>query len=228
MEVKPKCVPTISNIKMRFAASSCIHFSLHVIMCSSWFYLFSSCPCVSLSLSVSQYKKHRLSLGHTNNYAKSVVNMADMVRILLILFLESLPQALSLLPLSSHSSLKQPHILHLNHFLGHRKLWAAIKQAVWRVFLACWWDSDSICSGTEGHFLSAPPCQGAGLLKPDLLQVIAARWERLCFWKWPCTGWCGRLSLENAQEFTRLFRLCVAHACPPRPPGHERTLLHQQ
>lgn len=41
-----------------------------------------------------QYKKHRLSVGHTNNYAKSVVNMADMVRTLLILFLESSPQAL--------------------------------------------------------------------------------------------------------------------------------------
>ncbi|CDQ92305.1 unnamed protein product [Oncorhynchus mykiss] len=25
------------------------------------------------------YKKHRLSVGQTNNYAKSVVNMADMV-----------------------------------------------------------------------------------------------------------------------------------------------------
>lgn len=46
---------------------------------------------VSFSL---QYKKHRLSVGQTNNYAKSVVNMADMVRIVLILFLESLPQAL--------------------------------------------------------------------------------------------------------------------------------------
>lgn len=54
---------------------------------------FLSIPCVSLSLSL-QYKKHRLSVGHTNNYAKSVVNMADMVRIVLILFLESLPQAL--------------------------------------------------------------------------------------------------------------------------------------
>lgn len=41
-----------------------------------------------------QYKKHRLSVGHTNNYAKSVVNMADMVRILLIVFLESLPQGI--------------------------------------------------------------------------------------------------------------------------------------
>lgn len=49
--------------------------------------------CLSLFLSL-QYKKHRLSVGHTNNYAKSVVNMADMVRIVLILFLESLPQAL--------------------------------------------------------------------------------------------------------------------------------------
>lgn len=47
--------------------------------------------CLALSL---QYKKHRLSVGHTNNYAKSVVNMADMVRTLLILFLESSPQAL--------------------------------------------------------------------------------------------------------------------------------------
>lgn len=47
--------------------------------------------CLSLSL---QYKKHRLSVGHTNNYAKSVVNMADLVRILSIHFLESLPQAL--------------------------------------------------------------------------------------------------------------------------------------
>lgn len=28
-----------------------------------------------------QYKKHRLSVGQTNNYAKSVVNMADMVRL---------------------------------------------------------------------------------------------------------------------------------------------------
>lgn len=56
---------------------------------------FLSIPSVSLSLSLSpQYKKHRLSVGHTNNYAKSVVNMADMVRIVLILFLESLPQAL--------------------------------------------------------------------------------------------------------------------------------------
>jgi len=26
-----------------------------------------------------QYKKHRLSVGQTNNYAKSVVNMADLV-----------------------------------------------------------------------------------------------------------------------------------------------------
>lgn len=52
--------------------------------------------CVPLCVS-PQYKKHRLSLGHTNNYAKSVVNMADMVGILLILFLESLPQALSVL-----------------------------------------------------------------------------------------------------------------------------------
>lgn len=52
-------------------------------------------PCVSLSLHLSlQYKKHRLSVGHTNNYAKSVVNMADMVRILLILFLERLPQGI--------------------------------------------------------------------------------------------------------------------------------------
>lgn len=49
--------------------------------------------CFALYLSL-QYKKHRLSIGQTNNYAKSVVNMADMVRIVLILFLESLPQAL--------------------------------------------------------------------------------------------------------------------------------------
>uniref|UniRef100_A0A8C7SMU2 ADAM metallopeptidase domain 22 n=1 Tax=Oncorhynchus mykiss TaxID=8022 RepID=A0A8C7SMU2_ONCMY len=35
---------------------------------------------LSLSLSLSlQYKKHRLSVGQTNNYAKSVVNMADMI-----------------------------------------------------------------------------------------------------------------------------------------------------
>lgn len=27
----------------------------------------------------TQYKKHRLSVGQTNNYAKSVVNMADLV-----------------------------------------------------------------------------------------------------------------------------------------------------
>lgn len=77
--------------------------------------------CVSLSVS-PQYKKHRLSLGHTNNYAKSVVNMADMVRILLILFLERLPQALSVLSLSTHFSLNQPRILHLKHFLGQRML----------------------------------------------------------------------------------------------------------
>lgn len=58
------------------------------------FICFLSIPlCPSFCLS-PQYKKHRLSVGHTNNYAKSVVNMADMVRIVLILFLESLPQAL--------------------------------------------------------------------------------------------------------------------------------------
>uniref|UniRef100_A0A4W5RQ16 ADAM metallopeptidase domain 22 n=1 Tax=Hucho hucho TaxID=62062 RepID=A0A4W5RQ16_9TELE len=33
------------------------------------------------------YKKHRLSVGQTNNYAKSVVNMADMVSYLTIIFL---------------------------------------------------------------------------------------------------------------------------------------------
>ena len=71
-----------------------------------------------MPLSVSlQYKKHRLSVGHTNNYAKSVVNMADMVRIVLILFLESLPQALP--PCSKPSthctdfSFNQPHSFHL-------------------------------------------------------------------------------------------------------------------
>uniref|UniRef100_A0A8C7GBC3 ADAM metallopeptidase domain 22 n=1 Tax=Oncorhynchus kisutch TaxID=8019 RepID=A0A8C7GBC3_ONCKI len=31
------------------------------------------------TVSQSQYKKHRLSVGQTNNYAKSVVNMADMI-----------------------------------------------------------------------------------------------------------------------------------------------------
>lgn len=41
-----------------------------------------------------QYKKHRLSVGHTNNNAKTVVNIADMVRTVSIRFLESLPQAL--------------------------------------------------------------------------------------------------------------------------------------
>lgn len=32
-------------------------------------------------LFVLQCKKHRLSVGHTNSYAKSVVNMADLVSI---------------------------------------------------------------------------------------------------------------------------------------------------
>lgn len=58
------------------------------------FFFFSLSPHLSLSPSL-QYKKHRLSVGHTNNYAKSVVNMADMVRTLLIVFLESSPQALT-------------------------------------------------------------------------------------------------------------------------------------
>lgn len=58
------------------------------------FYSFPLSPSLSLSPSF-KYKKHRLSVGHTNNYAKSVVNMADMVRTLLILFLESSPQALT-------------------------------------------------------------------------------------------------------------------------------------
>lgn len=50
-------------------------------------FVFVSSPSLCVPLSVSlQYKKHRLSIGHTNNYAKSVVNMADMVRIVLILF----------------------------------------------------------------------------------------------------------------------------------------------
>lgn len=90
--------------------------------------------CVSLSVS-PQYKKHRLSLGHTNNYAKSVVNMADMVRSLSILSLKRLPQALSVLSLSTHFSLNQPPILHLKHFLGRGMLWAAIEQSwgVWYV-----------------------------------------------------------------------------------------------
>lgn len=57
-------------------------------------FFFSLSPHLSLSPSL-QYKKHRLSVGHTNNYAKSVVNMADMVRTLLIVFLESSPQALT-------------------------------------------------------------------------------------------------------------------------------------
>lgn len=33
----------------------------------------------NLSSISPQYKKHRLSVGQTNNYAKSVVNMADFV-----------------------------------------------------------------------------------------------------------------------------------------------------
>lgn len=63
--------------------------------CELYLSSFSIFSCVSLSLCLSlQYKKHRLSVGHTNNYAKSVVNMADMVRIVLILFLESVPQGI--------------------------------------------------------------------------------------------------------------------------------------
>lgn len=43
-------------------------------------YFLEVCLC-NLSVFVSQCKKHRLSVGHTNSYAKSVVNMADLVSI---------------------------------------------------------------------------------------------------------------------------------------------------
>lgn len=103
--------------------------------------------CVPPSVS-PQYKKHRLSLGHTNNYAKSVVNMADMVGILLILFLESLPPELSALWLSTHFSPNQPRIVHFNHFLGHRMQWAAIRLI--SRGSACWWHNDSVAAELRG------------------------------------------------------------------------------
>lgn len=99
-----------------------------VFLIPLWFSLF---PFVYLCLSL-QYKKHRLSVGLTNNYAKSVVNMADMVRIILILFLESLPQALPSIEAEhcSDFSFNKHHSLNLKPPLAHNTLQTAINQPV--------------------------------------------------------------------------------------------------
>ena len=58
--------------------------------------------------------------------------MADMVRIVLILFLESLPQALRGIGAEhcTDFSFNQPHSLHLKPVLAHNMLRAAINQPV--------------------------------------------------------------------------------------------------
>lgn len=185
--------------------------------------------CVSLSVS-PQYKKHRLSLGHTNNYAKSVVNMADMVRSLSILSLKRLPQALWALSPSTHFSLNQPPILHLKHFLGHGMLCAAIKQSVSRGGGLHVGETVTALQQNWGSLLwcltSGSPVMALGCWNLTLTQVIAARWERLCFWKWPCARRCGSLCLESAHYFACWFRGCVAH-CALGPQCRPDTLPYK-
>lgn len=104
-----------------------IKMNLFHIMNPTFLHLF---PSLCLFL---QYKKHRLSVGLTNNYAKSVVNMADMVRIVLIFFLKACHKHSQVLELSAHCtdfSFNQPHSLHLKPLLVHNMLRAAINQPV--------------------------------------------------------------------------------------------------
>uniref|UniRef100_A0A671WVX1 ADAM metallopeptidase domain 22 n=1 Tax=Sparus aurata TaxID=8175 RepID=A0A671WVX1_SPAAU len=77
---------TVRDIPHSFVALSTCHglqferlkMNLFQIINPSFICFLSIPLCPSLCLS-PQYKKHRLSVGHTNNYAKSVVNMADMI-----------------------------------------------------------------------------------------------------------------------------------------------------
>lgn len=116
--------------------------------------------CLSPSFSLSfQFKKFRLSVGHTNNYAKSVVNMADMVRIVLIPFLESLPQALpstgaaqsSVFCFTNHTLQSKPLMAHnmLQTAINQSKTAAASRQHKGRYFNVLSLVATSVCSATE-------------------------------------------------------------------------------
>lgn len=177
--------------------------------------MFPLCLCLSL-----QYKKHRLSVGHTNNYAKSVVNMADMVRIVLIHFLESMPQALP--TILAERTLNwfltyQPHSQHLKPLPARNMLRAGINQPVMTFHST---ETAALFQQRGGRYFNVIICSHVCLLRywnPTGHRVTPVSWSAVG------AGERSRFSCRVLEgDHTELYRLLDVqidfHALVPFPP----------